>query len=62
MTNPNNCKTCTYHSINADPQLHCYMFKRAPSEVCMQHSARSEAKRSIQSLSELIRSTLGESK
>lgn len=62
MTNPNKCKTCDYHSMNTDPQLHCYMFKHAPAEVCMQHSVRLEATRGIQSLGKLIRSSLGENK
>lgn len=36
--NPNNCETCE-HKQNADGG-HCYMFRDAPTEVCMQHTGR----------------------
>ena len=44
--NPNNCPNCDHHKTQrvieasdkeAQP-LHCYMFKDAPTEQCMQHS------------------------
>lgn len=38
--NPNNCSTCDYKQMNDDPTLHCYMWKDAPDDVCLQHSAR----------------------
>ena len=38
MENPNNCETCD-HKKNPDGG-HCYMFKDAPSEICMQHTYR----------------------
>jgi hypothetical protein len=38
--NPNNCETCQFKQMNVDPELHCYMFKDEPTEVCMQHSGR----------------------
>jgi hypothetical protein len=37
-TNPNNCLTCDHHQ-NPDGG-HCYMFRDAPTEVCMQHTGR----------------------
>lgn len=40
VVNPNNCETCKYKQMNDDPELHCYMFKDEPTEVCMQHSGR----------------------
>ena len=39
MPNPNNCETCKYHP-DPDAEGHCYMFKDAPTDVCMQHSGR----------------------
>lgn len=36
--NPNNCETCA-HKQNPDGG-HCYMFSKAPTEVCMQHTGR----------------------
>lgn len=39
MSNPNNCETCDYMHYEHDG-LHCYMFKDAPSDVCLQHTAR----------------------
>ncbi len=39
MRNPNNCKTCG-HSQQPEGG-HCYMFKTAPVEVCMKHTAHS---------------------
>lgn len=38
VTNPNNCETCD-HKQNPDGG-HCYMFREAPTEVCMQHTGR----------------------
>lgn len=36
--NPNNCDTCDH---KRDPDGgHCYMFREAPTEVCMQHTGR----------------------
>lgn len=48
IKNPNNCAECDHHKMQraieaADPaamKLHCYMFKDAFEDVCMQHSAR----------------------
>jgi hypothetical protein len=41
--NPNNCKTCDHGQPPGKPQDgHCYMFKNAPTEVCMQHTSRKE--------------------
>lgn len=48
IKNPNNCETCDHHKMQraieaADPnetKLHCYMFKDAFADVCMQHSGR----------------------
>lgn len=34
--NPNNCETCR-HKQNPDGG-HCYMFRDAPNERCMQHT------------------------
>jgi hypothetical protein len=42
LTNPNNCETCDYKAMDYGDG-HCYMFKDAPTEVCMQHSARVNA-------------------
>lgn len=39
-TNPNNCTTCG-HKANRDAG-HCYMFRDAPTDVCMQHTGRGE--------------------
>jgi hypothetical protein len=39
MSNPNNCETCKYHP-DPDAEGHCYMFRDAPTDVCMQHSGR----------------------
>lgn len=42
MANPNNCATCK-HKQRQSPvgqNEHCYMFKDAPIEVCMQHTER----------------------
>jgi len=36
--NPNNCDTCDYKR-NPDGG-HCYMFRDAPIDVCMQHTGR----------------------
>lgn len=38
MSDPNNCATCDYKQMNDDPELHCYMFKDVPTEVCAKHS------------------------
>lgn len=40
-SNPNNCATCKHMINNNDEELHCYMFKDEPTEICMQHSWRS---------------------
>jgi hypothetical protein len=41
MSNPNNCKTCEHGRPPRKPEDgHCYMFKDAPTEVCMQHTGR----------------------
>lgn len=43
MSNPNNCETCDHHQGEHEyegQRLHCYMFKAAPADVCMQHTAR----------------------
>lgn len=37
-TNPNNCLTCGHIQNPGDG--HCYMFRNAPTEVCMQHTGR----------------------
>lgn len=37
-TNPNNCLTCDHKQNPEDG--HCYMFRDAPTEVCMQHTGR----------------------
>jgi len=39
LTNPNNCSTCAWLKMG-DGDGHCYMFKDAPTEVCMQHTGR----------------------
>lgn len=36
MTNPNNCDTCDHKRIPDGG--HCYMFRQAPTDVCMQHT------------------------
>jgi hypothetical protein len=36
--NPNNCETCK-HKSHPDGGW-CYMFRREPTEVCMQHTGR----------------------
>lgn len=38
--NPNNCSTCKWMAIDDGEGGHCYMFRDAPTEVCMQHSGR----------------------
>ncbi|EKD89721.1 MAG: hypothetical protein ACD_33C00002G0013 [uncultured bacterium] len=38
MSNPNNCSKCD-HSKYPDGG-HCYMFKDAPTYICMQHTER----------------------
>lgn len=41
MTNPNNCATCDYKKLNGNREKgHCYMFRDAPTDVCMQHTGR----------------------
>lgn len=41
MSNPNNCKTCKHGQPTRVPEDgHCYMFRDAPTEVCMQHTGR----------------------
>lgn len=44
MGNPNNCATCDYKEMkgsdHVDGELHCYMFRDEPTEVCMQHTYR----------------------
>ena len=39
LTNPNNCETCDYMKMG-DGDGHCYMFKDAPTEECLQHTGR----------------------
>jgi hypothetical protein len=39
VSNPNNCEACDHKTMNNDGG-HCYMFKDAPAEVCLKHSAR----------------------
>ncbi len=43
VPNPNNCDTCG-HKKNPDGG-HCYMFRGAPTEVCMQHTLRATHQR-----------------
>lgn len=46
MKNPNNCSNCDHHKLQRVIEandgtaelLHCYMFKDAPTQQCMQHS------------------------
>lgn len=45
MSNPNNCSTCD-HKKHPDGG-HCYMFRFAPTEPCMQHSVRFESARNM---------------
>jgi hypothetical protein len=40
MSNPNNCATCDYTKLNANREGHCYMFKDAPSDICMIHTLK----------------------
>lgn len=41
MGNPHNCATCDYKKLNANREKgHCYMFRDAPSDVCMIHTLR----------------------
>ena len=41
MSNPNNCEKCEHgQSILVPEDGHCYMFRDAPAEVCMQHTER----------------------
>lgn len=63
--NPMNCETCDHHKINKDKNLHCYMFKDTPTEVCGVHTGfkslgpivSDDLRRAIQSpsFSDLIR-------
>lgn len=41
MSKPNNCEMCQ-HKKNPDGG-HCYMFRLAPTEPCMQHTVRTLA-------------------
>lgn len=43
MSNSNNCEMCD-HKKNPDGG-HCYMFRMAPAEPCMQHTVRALAAR-----------------
>lgn len=39
--NPNNCSECLHKQMQEQNKLDsgwCYMFRREPTEVCMQHS------------------------
>lgn len=45
MLNPNNCSTCK-HKKHPDGGW-CYMFRDEPSQVCMQHSGRTESTESV---------------
>jgi hypothetical protein len=36
-TNPMNCSACEYMKI-PHVGIHCYMFEKAPEEVCYQHT------------------------
>jgi len=41
MSNTNNCKTCEHGQPTRVPEDgHCYMFRDAPTEACMQHTGR----------------------
>lgn len=43
MPNPNNCQCCDHMHNRVRPRddaLHCYMFKDAPTAVCMCHTGR----------------------
>ncbi len=55
MTNPNNCNACEYKRINEQKEGHCYMFRNAPSDICMQHTQRKNLEVfSTHSLAEVI--------
>ena len=41
MKNPNNCETCDHKEHAGDG--HCYMFRDAPNDVCMQHTGRARS-------------------
>lgn len=46
MKNPNNCSTCEHRQTalrSPEDEGWCYMFRRPPNEVCMQHTERSRA-------------------
>jgi hypothetical protein len=54
-TNPNNCKTCKYKAMRSgdgSKSGFCYMFADAPTEICMQHTGRTDP---IQLIVPLIR-------
>lgn len=38
--NPNNCDTCDHMANNYRGGGHCYMFRDAPTGVCMAHTGR----------------------
>lgn len=55
MANPNNCKTCK-HKQQSSGGSWCYMFRDAPAEVCMQHTARRDMEQGLyRALHQLLR-------
>jgi hypothetical protein len=39
-TNPMNCASCEYKIMNDDLNLHCYMFKPEPKDICELHTGK----------------------